>query len=102
MRRGAANGSAACAYIEPDFRPSARPWQFPESLVEFETACGVTGQRLHQMWHPQGGQEDRRDPPSVTVSRCGDKRNKPLSWPDNGLHEERAKGFEPSTSSLGS
>lgn len=38
----------------------------------------------------------------IAVSPCPVKRKNPLSLADNGFRKERAKGLEPSTSSLGS
>ena len=46
--------------------------------------------------------DKKNDTDAFAVSACPDKRRRPLTMRVNGLSEEREKGFEPSTSSLGS
>ncbi len=50
---------------------------------------------------PKNGATRLRDMP-IDVKSCPDKRKRPLTTRVNGLFEERERGFEPPTSSLGS
>ena len=49
----------------------------------------------------QTGRPNRAGESDVAVNPCHVKENNPLTIGVNGLHQEREKGFEPSTSSLG-
>ena len=74
------------APLEPTLAPDA------DNLVQAEDTA-VTS--VFGVTVGDGGQADDASPYAVN-------RKNPLSGADNGFHKERAKGFEPSTYSLGS
>ena len=84
--------------LATEIRKEARAEAAPQ-LVREADRPGQPGTTSGNVASDSLGQSDDR---SIAVSACGGKRKQPLTTGVNGCLEERERGFEPPTSSLGS